>query len=149
MSGDHNMYCSANQMPKHLNASYEGDDLFTGDQLRAAVAAERERLLSTEIHSCHADCQRFACVQTRRAVEAEREKVAAWMIERSYATGHGDTTEDLLKELEWQVRESEREACAKLCDSSIHDTYIEGYTGAKHSARRECAAAIRARGETK
>jgi hypothetical protein len=32
----------ANQMPKHLNASYEGDDLFTGDQLRAAVAAERE-----------------------------------------------------------------------------------------------------------
>lgn len=47
---------------------------------------------------------------------AEREKVAAWMIERSYATGHGDTVEDLLKELEWQARESEREACAKLCD---------------------------------
>jgi hypothetical protein len=44
---------------------------------------------------------------------------------------------------------AEREACAKLCDSSIHDTYIEGYTGAKHSARRECAAAIRARGEMK
>jgi hypothetical protein len=44
---------------------------------------------------------------------------------------------------------AEREACAKVCDSSIHDTYIEGYTGAKHSARRECAAAIRARGEKK
>jgi len=44
------------------------------------------------------------------------------------------------------VAAAEREACAKLCDSSIHDTYIEGYTGAKHSARRECAAAIRARG---
>ena len=29
-------------LPKHLNASYEGDDLYTGDQLRAAVAAERE-----------------------------------------------------------------------------------------------------------
>jgi hypothetical protein len=42
MSGDRNMYCSANQMPKHLNASYEGDDLYTGEQLRAAVAAERE-----------------------------------------------------------------------------------------------------------
>jgi len=50
--------------------------LYTGEQLRAAVAAERERLLSTEIHSCHADCQRFACVQTRRAVEAEREACA-------------------------------------------------------------------------
>jgi len=32
----------ANQMPKYLNASYEGDDLYTGEQLRAAVAAERE-----------------------------------------------------------------------------------------------------------
>ncbi len=39
---------------------------------------------------------------------AEREKVVQWMIQRSYATGHGDTTEDLLAELEWQVREAER-----------------------------------------
>ena len=30
------------EMPEYLNASFEGDDLFTGDQLRAAVAAERE-----------------------------------------------------------------------------------------------------------
>ena len=45
------------------------------------------------------------------------------------------------------VAAKEREACAKLCDSTIHDTYIEGYTGARHSGRRECAAAIRARGE--
>ena len=29
-------------MPPYLNASYEGDDLFTGEQLRAAVLAERE-----------------------------------------------------------------------------------------------------------
>jgi hypothetical protein len=40
-----------------------------------------------------------------------REKVAQWMMERGYATGHGDTVEDLLKELEWQVTEREREAC--------------------------------------
>ena len=48
---------------------------------------------------------------------AERNKLAAWMIERGYATGHGDSTEDLLKELEWQIEESvrnEREACAKV-----------------------------------
>ena len=38
---------------------------------------------------------------------AEREKVAAWMMQRGYATGHGDTTEDLLNELEWQIRERE------------------------------------------
>jgi len=36
---------------------------------------------------------------------AEREKVARWMIKHSYATGHGDTMEDLLKELEWQINE--------------------------------------------
>ena len=45
---------------------------------------------------------------------AEREKVAAWIMQCGYATGHGDTIEDLLVELEWQVRESEREACAEI-----------------------------------
>jgi len=40
------------------------------------VELHHDYLLSTEIHSCHADCQRFACVQTRRAVEAEREACA-------------------------------------------------------------------------
>ena len=37
---------------------------------------------------------------------AEREKVAKWMIERSYATGHGDTLEGLLAELDWQIAEN-------------------------------------------
>jgi hypothetical protein len=49
--------------------------------------------------------------------EHEREKVAKWMVERSYATGHGDTIEDLLKELEWQVAEREREMCASVAES--------------------------------
>lgn len=43
--------------------------------------------------------RRFAAL----VAAAERNKVAQWMIDRSYATGHGDTTENLLKELEWQV----------------------------------------------
>jgi hypothetical protein len=73
-------------------------------------------------------------VMVQKAVEAEREKVAAWMMRQGYATGHGDTVEDLLKELEWQIREREREACAKLCD---------GWT---HADGDRCAAAIRARG---
>ena len=47
----------------------------------------------------------------------EREKIAQWMIERGYATGHGDTVEDLLKELAWQIREQEREACALVAES--------------------------------
>ena len=36
---------------------------------------------------------------------AEREKVAAWMMAQGYSTGHGDTVEDLLKELEWQIED--------------------------------------------
>ena len=57
--------------------------------------------------------ERFAAL----VAAAERNKLAAWMIERGYATGHGDTVEDLLKELEWQIDErirNEREACAKV-----------------------------------
>ena len=37
---------------------------------------------------------------------AEREKVAAWMMGRGYATGHGDSTENLLQELDWQIAEN-------------------------------------------
>jgi hypothetical protein len=53
------------------------------------------------------DLERFAALVAAQ----EQEKVAKWMVERSYATGHGDTVEDLLKELQWQVAEREREAC--------------------------------------
>ena len=56
----------------------------------------------------------YTAEQVAAAIAAEREKVAQWMMRQGYATGHGDTVEDLLKELEWQVRESEREACVKL-----------------------------------
>jgi hypothetical protein len=34
-----------------------------------------------------------------------REAVAAWMIEHSYATGHGDTLDDLLQELVAQAKD--------------------------------------------
>lgn len=56
------------------------------------------------------------------AQAAERNKVAQWMIGHSYATGHGDTTEDLLKELEWQVLERAHKGfCANL--RQLHDSY--------------------------
>jgi hypothetical protein len=54
--------------------------------------------------------ERFAAL----VASAEREKVATWMMQCGYATGHGDTIEDLLKELDWQAKEREREACAKM-----------------------------------
>ena len=69
----------------------------------------------------------------------EREKVAQWMIERGFATGHGDSIEDLLKELEWQVKEREREACAMVCENMERNgAWI---------TKVEAAAAIRSRGE--
>ena len=56
------------------------------------------------------DLVRFAAL----AQAAERNKLATWMMAQGYATGHGDTIEQLLDELRWQVRESEREAVEDL-----------------------------------
>ena len=81
--------------------------------------------------------ERFAAL----VAAAEREKVARWHIGSGYTTGHGDTIEDLLVELEWQVRESEREACAKVCEDI--DTEYEG----EDVLATWCATAIRARGD--
>lgn len=39
------------------------------------------------------------------ATKEPREQLVAWMIEHHFSTGHGDTLDDLLKELSWQIRE--------------------------------------------
>jgi hypothetical protein len=76
---------------------------------------------------------------------AEREKVAHWMRSLGYATGHGDTVEDLLDHLGTQIAEgrevealTEREACADICDQHAS---VEGIA-------QRCAEQIRARGKT-
>lgn len=85
--------------------------------------------------------QRFANL----VAAAEREKVAQWMMQRGYATGHGDTIEDLLAELDWQIAENwnramingmktEREACAKVAAWILK------------MPKNDVSAAIRARG---
>lgn len=91
---------------------------------------------------------------------AEREHIAAWMIQRGYSTGHGDTTKDLLDELDWQIVqnwtsamktgvETEREACAKVLDEMAEDMVREMEPSTAIAYVRSKAAAIRARGETK
>lgn len=63
-------------------------------------------------------------VMVEKAVETERESCAQWMMAKGYATGHGDTVANLLTELEWQVREQERNACAQMVepvDESLAD----------------------------
>jgi hypothetical protein len=83
---------------------------------------------------------------------AEREKVARWMIGRGYATGHGDTIEDLLQELDWQIAENwnralingittEREQCAAIAKDWDKDHPNTNYGGC-------IAVAIRARSES-
>ena len=84
---------------------------------------------------------------------SDKEILAAWMMQHGYATGHGDTIEDLLVELDIQIVENwtralvkgvqcEREACAKVCEEIDQRNYIHA-----DNAER-CAAAIRARGQS-
>ena len=85
--------------------------------------------------------ERFAAL----VAAAEREKVAAWMRSKSYATGHGDTIEDLLKELEWQVAEREREA---LGDIILDYAERDDLSDSDESLLKHLFELIRARGET-
>jgi len=49
---------------------------------------------------------------------SDKEKLAQWMIEKGYATGHGDTIEDLLQELEWQIAEKQ-EPVTFVCSTGL------------------------------
>ena len=74
------------------------------------------------------------------AVKAEREVVANWIMDKGFATGHGDSIVDLLDQLEWQIAEKEREECAKLCEEmAVKDNLTNYY--------KVAANAIRARGQ--
>ena len=37
---------------------------------------------------------------------SDKEKLAKWIMAKGYATGHGDSVEDLLQELDWQLAEN-------------------------------------------
>ena len=93
----------------------------------AGFTLQRDERLFTEM------LERLAAL----AQAAEHNKLATWMIAQGYATGHGDTMEGLLEELErevgfkraelWLKRINEavlaeREACAKVCDAFESDT---------------------------
>lgn len=64
-------------------------------------------------------------------------EIANWMMARGYATGHGDSVADLLTELEWQVREQEREACAQAVEQAGIDGYGTLAAAARIRARRK------------
>jgi hypothetical protein len=111
-----------------IRIAVEADPGFDGGQ-------NAMELLSNSIVGIAA-IERFAALVAAH----EREKVAKWMVERGYATGHGDTIEDLLTEIDWQAAEREREGCAKLCDLHVGIWIIP-------AGPAQCAAAIRRRGQ--
>ena len=96
------------------------------------------------VHLTIEELERFAAL----VAAAERNKLAAWMIQFGFATGHGDTMEQLVDALESEIVDrieceidTEREACAKLCDVlAVHPEYASDIT-------KVAAQAIRARGE--
>lgn len=59
--------------------------------------------------------------EAERERDGAREKLAAWMIERSFATGHGDTLDDLLSELAFSVAEirAERDRLKAELDEAV------------------------------
>ena len=64
---------------KHPDAVGEAEDFayFDFERFAALVAAAvEERLKWDGLHSCHSECDRPACVHTRKAVEAERDACA-------------------------------------------------------------------------
>ena len=100
------------------------------------IRMAREAGLDPDLWNYTDAFERFAAL----VAAAEREKVARWHIGSGYTTGHGDTVEDLLKELEWQIREREREACAKVCEN-----LVLAHPGRADMTADQCATAIRAR----
>ena len=84
--------------------------------------------------------------------EDKKEILAHWMIRHDFATGHGDTIEDLLDELKWQIAErferavaSEREACAKVCEEQANELWLKNCDSEGYGAE-QCSVAIRSRG---
>jgi len=90
---------------------------------------------------------------------SDKEILAQWMMQHGYATGHGDTIEGLLVELDIQIVENwtralvkgvqgEREACAKVCDEKVEAEYATGKVDHNEMGwTQACAITIRARGQ--
>ena len=119
----------------------------TQDIIRMAREAglQQRHTTPTEWWCWEGSIERFFAL----AAAAQREKVAHWMRSMGYATGHGDTIEDLLDHLGTQIAEGldvqglfsqamERAACADICDQHAS---VEGIA-------QRCAEQIRARGKT-
>ena len=98
-------------------------------------------LIENKLHQTYEE--RLHAVET-----IQREKLVRWMMQHGYATGHGDSIEELLFELKWQINErisilaaAEREACAKVAedmgniDGNMNKTWRNGCFDAAFAIR--------------
>ena len=107
----------------------------TNEELKKAIEVAEESVEGFAEEDSFEMLLAKAVLELKGRLSNERESVANWLMRKGFATGHGDTTVDMLDELEWQVAEREREACAKVCEDSVE------YAG------DTLADAIRARGQ--
>jgi len=75
-----------------------------------------------------------------------REEVAQWMLANSYATGHGDTLDDLLRELVGHGRDAVIDAVRRVAkELSAADTGSDEYArGARNGSGQALKAALAA-----
>lgn len=78
---------------------------------RAALEERAQKFIESEhFVLVDIDLADFAESEVLLATNEQRELLAQWMIANSFGTGHGDTLEDLLGELSWQVKELRKES---------------------------------------
>jgi hypothetical protein len=82
------------------------------------------------------------------AQAAERNKLAAWMIAQGYATGHGETMEGLLEELEREIGFKRAELWLKRINEAVlAEREAMLHLALLHGAPWRFQEAIRARGQ--
>ena len=81
-------------------------------QAAPAGLPDEPKLYDADGYRCETGVEpRFVLVQSYELLHlaateqmaSTKQEVAAWMIKNSFATGHGDSVADLLKELDWQI----------------------------------------------
>ena len=69
------------------------------------------------------------------------------IVELTREAGGFEPTPEFLERLVELARADEREACAKVCEQM--PTHVDRHNAVTQASAKDCAAAIRARGETK
>ena len=123
-----------------LNKAWDKElDGMNDDIIR--MAREAGPLISTPFDVW---CERFAAL----AQAAERNKLAAWMQAQGYATGHGETMEGLLEELEREVGFKRAELWIKRINEAVlaeREACLNCYS--PDDTAQDWADKIRARGQ--